>query len=264
MSKADELLAAGDLEGARAALVETVRTAPSDQAARLFLLQLMMISGEWDKASTQARALASLSPQAEMLSVLCGQLIAGERQREDAFAGKEPFKVLVPTSDWVGVLAEALTAWAAGDVDKADSLRGEAFDAAPDTPGELDGRPFTWIADADPRFGPCLEVVIAGSWGLVPFEAIAAINSDGPQELRDLAWLPVQLALRSGQTAAAFLPTRYPGASAEPAALRLARGTEWRSSPFGELGAGQRLFALSDGEDAPILSLRRLSMLDAG
>lgn len=263
MSKADELLAAGDLEGARAALVETVRSAPSDQAARLFLLQLMMVGGEWDKASAQAKALTSLSPQAEMLAVLCNQLIAGERQREAAFAGAEPFKVLVPTSKWVDDLAGSLTALAAGDLAKAEALRDEAFDAAPDTPGDCDGRRFTWIADADARFGPCLEVVIAGSWGLVPFEAIAAINSDGPQELRDLAWLPVQLELRSGQTAAAFLPTRYPGAAGEAGALRLARGTEWREGPLGEVGAGQRLFALSDGDDLPILSLRRLSMLDA-
>lgn len=263
MSKADELLAAGDLEGARAALVETVRTAPSDQAARLFLLQLMMVGGEWDKAANQAKALASLSPQAEMLAVLCNQLIAGEREREDAFAGRSPFKVLVPTSQWVDTLAGALTAWASGDLDKGQALRDEAFDAAPDTPGECDGQKFSWIADADPRFGPCLELVIAGSWGLVPFEAITAINSEGPRELRDLAWLPVQLQLRSGQSAAAFMPTRYPGAAGEVAALRLARGTEWRSDPFGDLGAGQRLFALSDSDDMPILSLRRLSMLDA-
>lgn len=264
MSKADELLAAGDLEGARAALVETVRAAPADQSARLFLLQLMMVCGEWDKAAAQAKALSSLSPQAEMLAVLCNQLIAGERQREDAFAGREPFKVLVPTSSWVDALAGALTAWAAGDLAKAEALREEAFDAAPDTPGDSDGRRFGWIADADPRFGPCLEVVIAGSWGLVPFEAVSAINSEGPRELRDLAWLPVQLELRSGQTAAAFLPTRYPGVAGEASALRLARGTEWRESPFGDLGAGQRLFSLSDGEDVPILSLRRLTMLDAG
>ncbi len=261
MSRADELLAAGDLTGARAALVETVRSAPSDQAARLFLLQLMMLCGEWDKAAAQAKALASLSPQAEMLAVLCNQLIGGERQREDAFAGGQPFKVLVPTSPWVGDLAEALTALAAGDVARAETLRDQAFDAAPDTPGEIDGNKFTWIADADSRFGPCLEVIIAGAWGLVPLEAIEAINSDGPVDLRDLAWLPVQLALRSGQTAAAFLPTRYPGVAGEAAALQLARGTEWREGAIGEVGAGQRLFVTSEGGEAPILSLRRLAML---
>lgn len=263
MSKADELLAAGDLEGARAALVETVRGAPADQPARLFLLQLMMINGEWDKARAQAKALASLSPQAEMLSVLCGQLIAGETQREDAFAGRQPFKVLVPTSKWVDDLAAALTASASGDQPRAETLRDDAFDAAPDTPGECDGRKFLWIADADPRFGPCLEVIIAGAWGLVPFEAIEAINSEGATDLRDLAWLPVQLALRSGQTAAAFIPTRYPETARADPALRLARGTDWRAGPLGDTGVGQRLFAVSDGEDIPILSIRRLTMLGA-
>lgn len=263
MPTADEQLAAGDLEGARAALVDTVRKSPADQSARLFLLQLMLISGEWDKAISQARTLVSLDPGAEMLSVLCNQLIAGEREREEAFAGRAPFKVLVPTSKWVDDLAGALTAWAAGDLERAESLRAAAFDEALETPGDCDGRRFDWIGDADPRFGPCLELIIAGSWGLLPFEAISAINSEGAKELRDLAWLPVTLELRSGQSAAAFLPTRYPGAAGESAQLRLARGTEWRDSPFGSLGAGQRLLALSDGEEVPLLSLRRLTMLSA-
>ena len=258
MSGADECLAAGDLEGARATLVAAVRNAPGDQAARLFLLQLLMISGEWDKAAAQARALVGLDPQAEMLSVLCNQLIAGEREREAAFAGQAPFKAHFAASGWVDDLVGALNAWAAGDLATAQTLRDAAFDAAPDTPGDCDGRPFDWVADADPRFGPCLEVIVAGSWGLLPLDAIASIDSDGAQELRDLAWLPVKLAMRSGQSAAAFLPTRYPGAAAESAPLRLARGTEWRDGPFGALGAGQRLLAFSDGEDLPILSMRRL------
>ena len=50
----------------------------------------------------------------------------------------------------------------------------------------------------------------------------------------------------------------------ENATLRLARGTDWREGPLGDVGAGQRLFSLSDGEDLPILELRRLTMLDGG
>jgi type VI secretion system protein ImpE len=41
MADADELLRAGDIEGARASLVDSVRKAPQDQPARMFLFQLL-------------------------------------------------------------------------------------------------------------------------------------------------------------------------------------------------------------------------------
>jgi type VI secretion system protein ImpE len=261
MANADMLLASGDLEGARAALVETVRSKPADHSARMFLLQLLLVGGEWDKAAAQAKALAGLSPAAEMLSVLVNQLIAAERQREAAFAGAAPFKVLVPSSPWVQEAADALTAFAKGDVETGLALRDKAFAAAPDTLGECDGKRFGWIADADPRFGPCLEVMAAGAWGLVPFEAISVLSAEGPVDMRDLVWLPVEITLRSGQTAAAFIPTRYPGSSEAEASLRLARATDWRKGPAGDEGLGQRLLTFDDGTDMPILSLRRLTML---
>ena len=75
------------------------------------------------------------------------------------------------------------------------------------------GRKFGWIADVDPRLGPCFEAIVAGKWGLVPFEAISRIKTEGPRDLRDVVWLPVEMALRSGQSAAALLPARYPGPS---------------------------------------------------
>lgn len=45
MSDADELLSTGDLGGARAALVELVRSQPADEQARMFLFQLLAVTG---------------------------------------------------------------------------------------------------------------------------------------------------------------------------------------------------------------------------
>jgi type VI secretion system protein ImpE len=68
MSTADELLRAGDVDGARAALIEVVRAKPSDHTARMFLFQLLCVLGEWDKAKSQLAILAQLSPEAQMLA----------------------------------------------------------------------------------------------------------------------------------------------------------------------------------------------------
>lgn len=259
MASPDDMLRAGDLDGARAALVEMVKRAPTDQSARLFLFQLFCLIGEWDRASAQLRALASLSPEAQMLAVNYNLAIEAEKNRAQVFAGQAQPALLTSSSPWAGDLAAALGALAQGRVDEAEARRDLAFDAAPDTPGELDGRPFDWIADADTRFGPALEAIIAGRWGLVPFDAIDSLRSEGPKDLRDLVWLPVELAFKSGQSVNALLPTRYPGSEAcEDAALRLARRTDWRDEAWGEAGSGQHEWSLSDGSDVGLLSLRRL------
>ncbi len=259
MADADALLRAGDLEGARASLVEAVRKGPQDQPARMFLFQLLCVTGEWDKALIQLRALTQLSPEAQMLAVAYSQAIEAEKFRAQVFAGAAQPALLVKSA-WAGDLAGALSALCQGRANDAEALRERAFEAAPDTPGDLDGTAFDWIADGDARFGPAIEAIIAGQWGLAPFDAIEKIESEGPKDLRDIVWLPVQLAFKTGQSVAALLPARYPGSEGlGDTALRLARGTNWADQSWGQAGRGQHEWSLSDGSDVGILSLRRLA-----
>ena len=264
MADADELLRAGDLEGARAALIDQVKRAPADQPARLYLFQLQCLMGEWDKAQAQLRTLAGLSPEAQMLAVNYNMAIDAERSRAEAFAGRAQPALLVGSSAWAGDLAAAIGALAQGRTQEAMDRREQAFDAAPDTPGEIDGKAFDWIADSDTRFGPAFEAIIAGRWGLVPFDAIERIESEGPKDLRDLVWLPVVVAFKTGQSVNALLPTRYPGTeTGDEDALKLARGTRWRDEDWGQAGVGQHEWSLSDGSELGLLSLRRLVMRPA-
>lgn len=259
MADADQLLRAGDLDGARRALVEVVRAKPGDAQARMFLFQLLSIAGEWDKARTQLNTLAQLSPEAQMLSVAYGQAVDAERQRADVFAGTAPMALLVP-SEWAEPLVDAIRHFAQGHTAEGEAARERAFEAAPDTPGTLDGVAFDWIADADGRFGPAFEAIIGGRYGLVPFDAVASIKSEGPKDLRDTVWYPAQIALRSGQSVAAMLPARYPGSEASPDVNeRLGRATGWHDGASGQEGSGQHLWSLSTGDDRDLLSVRQLT-----
>ena len=261
MTDADELLRTGDLQGARAALVDAAKRAPTDQAVRMFLFQLLCLLGEWDKALAQLRTLATLSPEAQMLSATYSLAIEAEKVRATVFAGGEPAALLVASSTWAGGVASALGAWVQGREQDAKAWRDEAFDSAPDTPGELNGVEFDWIADGDGRFGPTIEAIIAGRWGLIPFDSIERMDSEGPKDLRDLVWLPAQIIFRTGHTANAMLPVRYPGAeSSSDSGVRLARRTDWREDAWGPSGSGQHEWSLSGGQDASLLSLRRLTL----
>ena len=233
----------------------------------MFLFQLLCISGEWDKALTQLRALAQLSPEAQNAlgrGTLLRAIEAGEVPRSQVFKGSRPPCALlgVSSSTWAERprLAPSRPLCARPLSRMLDALRDKAFEAAPETPGDLNGTPFDWIADGDARFGPALEAIIAGQWGLLPFDAVEKIQSEGPRDLRDIVWLPAQVFFKTGQSVAALLPARYPGSESSPdASLRLTRGTDWVDQPWGQAGIGQHEWSLSGGEDVGILSLRRLA-----
>lgn len=254
MSEADDLLRSGDLPGARRVLVEAARKEPGHVPTRLFLFQLLALAGEWAKARTQLQTLAQLSPEAQMLSVVYGQAIDAEATRAAVLAGAERI-YLFAQSDWLESFATALQQEASGDTD-AQAIREAALDAAPDTPGDIDGTRFEWIADADPRFGPAMELILNGRYGLLPFEAVSKIESEGPRDLRDLVWYPVEITLRHGPKVAALVPTRYPGLSDGPAE-QLARATSWGDDGR---GSGQRVWITSDDEERGLLSVRSVRL----
>ncbi|WP_232280419.1 type VI secretion system accessory protein TagJ [Sphingomonas sp. PAMC 26605] len=240
-------------------LIDDIRKRPADQRSRMYLFQLLCVEGMWDKAGAQLRTLAQLSPEAQMLAAGYGQAIAGEVTRAACFAGKGEATLLVDPDGWAADLVAAIEAEAAGYIARSVQLRSDAFDRCPLFSGEVDGRPFRTLFDGDMRFGPTVEAIVAGRWGLIPFSTIEEIVTAGPVDLRDLVWLPAEIRFRDGPALAAMLPVRYPGVEHEADAdLRLARRTEWRELPYAVHGAGQRVWTTDAGEDVGILSFRRI------
>ena len=91
MSNADTLLSSGDIDGARAHLIDEVRASPANWEARSFLFQIFALQGDWDRAEKQLDTLAKLDPEAQMLAVAYRQCIAAERDREVFLKGDTPF-----------------------------------------------------------------------------------------------------------------------------------------------------------------------------
>jgi type VI secretion system protein ImpE len=159
--------------------------------------------------------------------------------------------------EWVGLLVKAFEHSTRGEFAAAAKLRAQAFEAAPETAGTLDGKPFAWIADADSRLGPMLELILEGKYYWVPFCRVRRIALPAPADLRDLVWMPAQFVWTNGGEASGHIPTRYARTeSAKDGALRLARKTEWQELPEQTfVGLGQRILATDEGE-YPLLQCR--------
>ena len=261
MTVAEDRLKAGDLDGARQALQEAVRKEPAKAELRVFLFQLLCVCGEWERALTQLRVCGELDGNAMPMVQTYREAIGCEMVRARVFAGETAPLVMGDPPNWLALLIQALGALARGEAEAAADLRARAFEEAPATSGSIDGKSFGWIADADMRLGPVLELIVNGRYFWAPVSTVKFLSVEEPADLRDAVWLPVEVTWANGGQMPALMPTRYPGTETqEKAALRLSRATEWR-----DLGAetwagyGQRLLA-TDAEDHAVMDMRRLAL----
>ena len=61
-------------------------------------------------------------------------------------------------------------------------MREKALEQAPAVSGNIDGKPFAWIADADTRLGPLLEAIVLGKYYWIPFSHVRGIVIEKPAE----------------------------------------------------------------------------------
>lgn len=254
-----EFVKTGDLGAALASAQAAVRNDPADPKARIFLFQLQCVLGNWEKALTQLQVLAELDADCMLLAQMFRPVLACEMVRAEIFAGKRTPIIFGEPEEWMGQLVRANQLAAIGEFEAAEVLRKKALDAAEASSGEIDGQPFEWIADADSRLGPVLEVIMDGVYRWIPFSRITAIHLEPPQDLRDLVWIGAQFTWTNGGEAVGVVPTRYSGSEgATDPALRLARKTEWSELP-GNLfaGLGQRMLT-TDQNDFGLLDVRNI------
>lgn len=231
---AKDLFQAGRLGEAIQALGIELRSNPADIKRRTFLFELLCFAGEYDRAEKQLDILADTSKEAGMGSLVYRSALHAERLRASMFTDN----TLPLDSD------------------------------PPTLAGKLNGEPFDTIEDADPRLGARLEMFAAGAYLWLPFEHIASIEMGAPTRLRDLLW--VQAFVRTGpsfqgkELGEVLLPALAPLSSRHSDdEIRLGRRTEWFEQPDGQsIPLGQKML-LIDGEEFPVLEVRKLEFPEA-
>ncbi|MGH8229324.1 MAG: type VI secretion system accessory protein TagJ [Steroidobacteraceae bacterium] len=259
MSGSQELFRAGRLRDSLAALQQEVRSAPGDAKLRVFLAQLLMVTGDWERAVNQLQVAGELDAEALPMKHAYTAAIQCERLRAAVFEGRKLPLVLGDPPPWVAGLLQSLAALNVGRAEEAAALRAHALEDAPATSGHLNGTEFEWIADADSRLGPVLEVILNGAYYWAPFARIRRIVIEPPADVRDLVWVPAQFTWGNDGEAMGLIPTRYPGSErTDDEEVRMARKTEWRDLGGGTFaGLGQRLLTTS-GAELGLLEVRDL------
>ena len=264
IATAEENLRDGDIATALKLLQDKVRAVPADAKPRVFLFQLLAVMGQWERALNQLDVAATLDPSALAMAQTYREALRCELLRADVFAGKRSPMVFGEPEQWLALLIESLLLTARDQTAQAQKLRDEAFEAAPGSPGTIDGVAFEWIADADMRLGPILEAIVNGRYYWIPFSRLSRIDIEEPADLRDVVWMPAHFEFTNGGEAVGLIPSRYPASeTSADGAVCLARKTVWEEmSPGVFHGFGQRVLTTESGEH-PLMDIRKIVLGDA-
>lgn len=228
-----DLFGAGKVREAMEALTAYLREHPTDTAQRTFFFELLCFAGEYQRAEKQLAVLAGGNVNRETGAIIYYAALHAEKTRHALFEKRD--------------------------------FSGQPV-ASP--AGELNGKPFTEIRDADPNIGPRLEVFAAGAYVWLPFEHLEALEMEAPRRLRDTLWAPARVqaaaTFQSKDLGDVLIPAIYPFSwKHADQNVWLGRTTEWVEQEAGwGIPAGQKMW-LVDGEEFPFLEVRSLRFLSA-
>jgi len=255
---AETLLQQGELTAALGALTEQVKANPADASLRVFLFQMLVVLGQWDRAQTQLELAGQLDVSVAPMVQAYRDVINCELHRQAVFAGNSKPLIFGEPEEWVALLVEAQLCFARGDYAAFKTLNAQAFEQAETRSGKINDEPFAWLADADQRLGPVLEVIFNEHYYWVPMSRVRSLRTEEPADLRDLVWQPAEITWTNGGKLIVMLPSRYPRIEGVSESDLLARNTDW--VPHAEdvfEGVGQRMFA-TDQQDYSFLQVRSI------
>jgi len=258
--KAADLFRVGKLTEAIAAANVAVKAAPADLGQRVLLAELLLFSGNLERADVILDAAGQIDPSAMLVVAEFRQLLRAETARRQLFRdGRIPEFLGEPEPTEQASLA-AFVALRAGDLAAAKAKADEAEILRPRVSGTEEGTAFDDFRDADDLFAGFIETLTTtGKYYWIPVSRIESMLFHPPKRPRDLAWRRCSMSVVNGPDGDVYIPVNYfADAITTDDAHRLGRVTSWSEDETGPVrGAGQRLFLV--GEEATgIMNLKTL------
>lgn len=247
---------AGRLDEAVAAATAAVKAKPSDVAARVLLVEMLVFAGNFERADVLLDAAGQLDPGAALVVAEFRQLLRGEMARRQLYRDGRVPEFLGEPGPVEQALLAALVAHRAGDAPAARRAAETAEAARLPRPGTADNAAFADFRDASDINAGILEVLTTtGKYFWVPIARVTEITFHKPARPRDLIWRRASLAVEAGPDGDVYMPVTY---ACEDASLgaeyRLGRATDWRDHDGMVVGIGQREFLVGE-TSIPIMDL---------
>lgn len=258
-TKVANLLQDCALEPALALAQDQVKSAPADRIARHLYIDLLVLSGDYERADAQCKLALNFSPEEITgFGMLRNQLRAMASRDAWFTNGELPNFPGEPTPREQQILKLAI-ARREGAADETAAIIAQLDEEATEAHAAATNEAANFLRDGDDRTPYVLEALTTGGAYLwVDYARIASLELDPVTRPRDYAYRPATLELLDGASATVLLPAIYQGTPAE-SPLQLARQTRWEQDACGmTIGAGQRCLLVNDD----LLPLHELTDLE--
>ncbi|MEK7723337.1 MAG: type VI secretion system accessory protein TagJ [Acidobacteriota bacterium] len=259
MEKAKALLEEGNLNGAIDAALQAVKASPTNVAARTFLFELSLFSGDWDRADRQLDAIGHQDVNAMVGSLVYRHCLAVEKQREKTFKEGVAPEFITPPPPYVMESIYAINSIREGKLAEARDVLDKVDEERPAFTCKVNGEEVEDFRDCNDITSAVLEVIIKDNYIWVPIEQIVKLKILERKTLRDLYWLQGELETSNGTKGEVFIPALYSGSyRSQDDTIRLGRSADWRDLGNDILiGEGMKLFWLN-GKATPIFEIREI------
>jgi len=252
----------GDLAGAIAAAIESVKKNPTDVSARIFLFELSTFSGDWDRAEKQLDAIGHQDGNAAIGSLIYRQNFHNERERMNVFEHSSQPGSITQMPGYVGDLVQAVDNARRGETAQARELLDKVEEERPAFPVEIDGQKYEDFRDYNDLTMCVFEAFLKDNYVWLPFEEVVSVEFLEQKSLRDIFWPQAKVELTNGSVGEMFLPALYTNSwKSDDDQIRLGRAVDWRD--IGDevyLGEGVRLYWM-DGQQKSALDIRTITFI---
>jgi len=250
-STVSDLFRDGRLEDSIAASAALVKAAPSDLEHRWLLAELLILSGETERAEQQFEALVTVEPRALVAVGPVRNLMAADSLRRQFFDEGLAPTVLDGAGPEVADCLRAFELLRNGQAAAAGRVVEEADAKRKPIPGRLNECPFSDLRDCDDITASVFEVFTQDREYLwVPMASVERLEFQKPKQPLDLIWRQATMVLKDGAESKVHLPAVYGTIQGADNASRLGRRTGWiGGSGDATVGVGQRVL-LVDGPES--------------
>jgi len=262
MSDAKLKLDEGDLSGAIAAAIDTVKHNPTNVSARTFLFELSAFSGDWDRAEKQLDAIGHQDVNTAIGALIYRQNFHNERERINVFEHSSRPGTITAIPSYVEDLVRAVDLIRQNDLSAARELLDKVEEERPVFPVEVNGEKFEDFRDYNDLTMCVFEAFFKDNYIWLPFEEVVSIEFLERRSLRDIYWPQAKVELSNGSAGEMFFPALYVNTwKSDDDQLRLGRSVDWRD--LGSeiyIGEGARLFWM-DGQQKPALDIQKITFV---
>ncbi len=231
MQAAKTLLESGNLSGAIESALSLVKSKPTDVAARTFLFELSLFSGDWERADRQLDAIGHQDANTAIGSLIYRQTLAVEKERAKFFTsgGQPDFISGVPK--YVKKLVEANEKMRSGNVADARKMLDKVDEERPAFACKINGEDAPDFRDYNDLTSCVFEAFIKDQYVWIPFEQVQKIEFFKPKSLRDTFWIQAKIDTKQGLGGEMIVPALYANSfKSHDDEIRLGRTVDWQDA----------------------------------